>query len=65
MVVEEVLPELQTNLDGLIILFQIIGGILGVYVIFWTINVFINARRVKALKMILKNVEEINKKIKK
>ncbi len=64
MVFEEVIgPELSESLKPLIRIFQIIGGLLGVYILFWTINVFVNTRRVRVLKKILENVEEINKKL--
>ncbi|MEA3329810.1 MAG: hypothetical protein U9Q06_03640 [Nanoarchaeota archaeon] len=66
MVLEEVVsnfPEFETTFNSLITLFKIIGGILGIYVLFWIINVLINSRRIGVLNKILKNLEEINEKL--
>jgi len=56
-------PEFEQSMQSLIRIFQVIGGILGIYVIYWIVNTFINNRRIKVLKRILQNVEEINKKL--
>jgi len=68
MVVEEVVasfPSLEGPIKTLVVILQIIGGIIGIYLVFWMVNTFINARRVKVLKNILRNVEEINVKLSK
>ena len=56
-------PEIEQSMSTLIRLFQVIGGILGIYVIYWIITTFINNRKVKVLQKILQNLEEINKKL--
>ena len=56
-------PGLEGPIRTLITILQILGGLIGVYVIFWVINSFINARRIKILQKILANLEEINQKI--
>ena len=59
------LPELQGPINTLILILKVIGGIIGIYLIFWIINMIINARKVKYIKEILANVQEINQKLKK
>ena len=54
---------LEENLKFLITLFQIIAGVVGVYLVFWLINLIINIRKNKILKQILSNLEEINDKL--
>lgn len=56
-------PELEAPLNSLIRILQVIGGIIGVYVLFWFVNMVINARRIKILKRMLTNLEEINAKL--
>lgn len=66
MVGEELLnivPELEGPIKTLTLILKIIGGIIGVYVIIWFINMVINARNARVLKKILDNVEEINMKL--
>lgn len=65
MAIEQVVnpTTLEESIGALVTIFQIIGGLIGVYIIFWTISSFINARRNKVLRKILENVEEINKKL--
>jgi len=55
-------PEILSNAEVLVTIFQIIGGLIGVYVIFWFINMVINARRVKLLEKILNELQEMNGK---
>ncbi|MFA5020366.1 MAG: hypothetical protein WC533_04705 [Candidatus Pacearchaeota archaeon] len=67
MVFEEVAsslgPDFAESFNSIATILQIIGGIFGIYVIFWAINLFINFRKNKTLKNILKNTEEINAKL--
>jgi len=41
---------------------QILGGLIGIYLIFWIVNFIFNIRKNKLLKEILRNLEEINEK---
>lgn len=52
-------PELLTNLNTLITLFQIFGGFVLVYLIIGIITILINKKKLKELRNINKNVEEI------
>jgi hypothetical protein len=55
--------NLEQNLGWIITLGQIFLGIVGITVIFWIINLFINYRKNKLLKQIISNLEEINMKL--
>lgn len=57
--------SLQNSFSSLVMLFQILGGLLGIYLIYWTITLFINARKMKTLNKILEKLDEINKKLEK
>lgn len=57
--------SLQTSLSSLVTLFQILWGLIGLYLIYWTITAFINARKAKTLDKILKRLEEISDKLEK
>ncbi|HLD98563.1 MAG TPA: hypothetical protein VI815_04510 [Candidatus Nanoarchaeia archaeon] len=46
----------------LITIMQILGGLIGIYLIFWIVNFIFNIRKNKLLKEILRNLEEINEK---
>ncbi len=59
------LSNLEIGVNSLVTIFQIIGGLFGIYVIFWIINLFINWKKNRFLKEILENIKEINKKIEK
>jgi hypothetical protein len=68
MVVGEVISDLsnlQLDINSLVTIFRIIGGLFGLYVVFWVVNLFINWKKNRFLKDILENVEEINKKLEK
>jgi len=60
---EIAVSTLEENLKFLITIFQIIAGVVGVYLVFWLISLIINIRKNKILKKILLNLEEINKKL--
>ena len=55
--------SLESSLSLLITLLQILGGLLGLYLIYWTIKLIISSRRAKTLDKILIELKEINKKL--
>ncbi len=57
------LPELENSISLILTLLKIIGGVIGVYLVFWIINFFINARRLNVLNKILDELQENNKKM--
>ena len=65
MVVNETIASLDLTepIISLIRLLQILGGLLGLVVIYWVVATFINIRKTNVLKKILENLEEINKKL--
>tara|TARA_Y100000034_G_C6648113_1_gene283559 strand:+ start:283 stop:513 length:231 start_codon:yes stop_codon:yes gene_type:complete len=69
MAIEEVIGNftsfegLEGAVGSLITTLQVVGGILGIVVLYWIIMSFINARKARTLKKILVQVEEINKKL--
>jgi len=56
-------PQIEEGMRSLAFFFKVIGGVIGLYVIFWAINAFLNARKNKVLKGMLVNLQEINKKL--
>jgi len=68
MVLEEVVmqfPELEISILNLIKILQIVGGIIGLYLILWIINFFINLKRVKLLKNLETKIDVIDQKLNK
>ena len=68
MVLEEVVmqfPELELSILNLIKILQIVGGIIGIYVLLWIINFFINLKRVKLLKNLETKIDIIDQKLNK
>jgi len=68
MVLEEVVmqfPELELSILNLIKILQIVGGIIGLYVLLWIINFFINLKRVKLLKNLETKIDIIDQKLNK
>ncbi len=66
MVVEEIItafPQLENSINSLVNILQIIGGIIGVYIVLWIIAAIINARRLRLLKTLLEELGETNKKL--
>jgi len=57
------IPEVESSIALMLTLLKIIGGVIGVYLLFWIINFFINAKRLNILKKILEQLEENNKKM--
>jgi len=57
------IPEVENSIALMLTLLKIIGGVIGVYLLFWIINFFINAKRLNVLKKILEELEENNKKM--
>ena len=57
------IPEVENSIALMLTLLKIIGGVIGVYLLFWIINFFINAKRLNILKKILEQLEEKNKKM--
>ena len=57
------IPEVENSIALMLTLLKIIGGVIGVYLLFWIINFFINAKRLNILKKILEQLEENNKKM--
>lgn len=55
------------NIDGsfssLVRLLQILGGIFGLYLIFWIISIIINLRKTILLKKIITQLDENNQKL--
>lgn len=56
-------PSLGETLSWITTGFKVFLGIVGIYFIFWIINMIINHRKNKMLKEILVNVKEINVKL--
>ncbi|MBI2628810.1 hypothetical protein HYW74_01875 [Candidatus Pacearchaeota archaeon] len=54
---------LEDKFDFLITIFKVIIGVVGVYLIFWLINLIINIRKNSILRRILENLEQINEKL--
>ncbi len=54
---------LEENLKFLITIFKVIAGVVGIYLVFWLINLILNIKKNRILKKILSNLEEINKKL--
>jgi len=68
MVLEEVVmqfPELEQSIINLIKILQIVGGIIGIYIILWIINFFINIRRMKMLKRLENKIDLLDTKLNK
>jgi hypothetical protein len=68
MAIENVISDvsnLTPAIDSLLFIFRIIGGLLGIYILFWIVNFFINLKKNNLLKQILAKLEEINKKLEK
>ena len=63
--VANAVPDLVQPIGTLITVLQVIGGIIGVYLIFWLINAFINARRIKILTNLLNELKTVNKNLEK
>ncbi|MEK6891276.1 MAG: hypothetical protein AABX03_04005 [Nanoarchaeota archaeon] len=47
----------------LITILQIVGGLIGIYLIFWIVSLILSLKKNKVLKEILQNLQEINNKI--
>lgn len=66
---QEILAALPNDLSSLlgwvILSFKIFLGLVGIYFVFWLVNLVINSKKNKLLKEILQNLQEINKKISK
>ncbi|MBS3066258.1 hypothetical protein J4205_00395 [Candidatus Pacearchaeota archaeon] len=66
MIFMQVLSAVE-NIDGsfssLVRLLQILGGIFGLYLIFWIISTVINLRRTILLKKIITQLDENNQKL--
>ena len=59
----ELPAEILSGVDTLILIFQIIGGLVGVYLILWIIGFIVNIRRIKLLKRLEDKLDLLNKKI--
>jgi len=57
------IPELLEPIGALVTILQIIGGIIGIYVLFWVISSFINARRLKLLERMHNELKDVNKNL--
>ena len=42
---------------------KIIGGLIGIYIVFWIVSAFINLKRSSRLKQLLEKLEETNEKL--
>ena len=60
---EVAISGLEENLKFLITMLQVIAGVVGIYLVFWLINIVINIRKNNILRQILSNLEEINEKL--
>jgi len=58
-------PELEQSIINLIKILQIVGGIIGIYIILWIINFFINIRRMKMLKRLENKIDLLDTKLNK
>ena len=66
MVFEELItaaPELENTVNSLIKLLQVIGGIVGIWLILWIINFAYSIRRTLLIKKMIKKFEELEVKI--
>lgn len=58
-------PELVQNVNTILTLFQILGGIILIYIIISLINLFLNKKKVNEMKKINISLDEIKKLLKK
>jgi len=67
MAVEEVVTTLGANLENtvntILFIIKIIGGLIGIYIVFWIVSAFINLKRSSRLKQLLEKLEETNEKL--
>ncbi|MAG07524.1 hypothetical protein CMI46_01790 [Candidatus Pacearchaeota archaeon] len=56
-------PDLESNVNGLIRILQVVGGIIGVYIILWTVNFIYSIRRTILIKKAMKRLEVLENKI--
>jgi len=63
--ISQIPPELLKNVDTLVTLFQIFGGVIIIYLVFGIINFVLNRKKNLELKKINENLGEIKKLLKK
>ncbi|MBS3094732.1 hypothetical protein J4474_03630 [Candidatus Pacearchaeota archaeon] len=62
--ISQIPPELLKNVDTLVTLFQIFGGVIIIYLVFGIINFVLNRKKNLELKKINENLGEIKKLLK-
>ena len=55
--------SLQSSLSSLVTIFQILGGVIIFYIIYWTVMTYINFRKAKILNKILKRLDYISEEL--